>query len=258
ISHPRDIMAESSARNSWNGIADRASGPLSVFRAAFVAAFVLAPWSAAVAQQAQPPAVTAAHPIMRDIVEDDEFVGRFQAMDEVTIRSRVSGYLDQVHFRDGAIVNKGDLLFTIDQRPYQAAFDAAKSQVDVITSLLTFAKAQLDRAEELSKSGNIPIATVDDRRPEYLGAQAQMQGPQAPLRTAELTLEFTEIRAPFSGRIDRRWVSAGNLVQADQTQLTAIVTRDPIDFYFDIDERLYFAYARDARERGGSLQEGSG
>jgi multidrug efflux system membrane fusion protein len=85
-----------------------------------------------------------------------------------------------------------------------------------------------------------------------------MQGAQASLRTAELNLEFTLITAPLAGRIDRRWVSAGNLVQADQTQLTAIVSLDPIDFYFDIDERLYFAYARDARTRGGSMQEGSG
>ncbi|MDW6026290.1 efflux RND transporter periplasmic adaptor subunit [Mesorhizobium sp. BAC0120] len=205
-----------------------------------------------------PPPVSVAKPIMRDIVEDDEFVGRFQAVDEVTIRARVGGYLDQIHFKDGAIVNKGDLLFTIDQRPYQAAYDAAKSQVDVITSLLNFSKMQLDRADQLSKSGNIPVATVDDRRREYLAAQAQMQGAQAALRTASLNLEFTEIRAPISGRIDRRWVSEGNLVQADQTQLTSIVSLNPIYFYFDVDERLYLAYARDARGRGAALQEGGG
>jgi len=197
--------------------------------------------SGAYAQQGgEPPTVSAAKPIVRDIVEDDEFVGRFQAVDEVTMRSRVGGYLDAVHFRDGAIVNKGDLLFTIDQRPYQAAYDAAKSQVDVATSLLDFAKMQLERAEQLAKSGNISTATVDDRRREYLSAQAQMQGAQAALRTTSLNLEFTEITAPLSGRID------------------AIVSLDPIDFYFDIDERLYFAYARDARGRGNSMQEGGG
>jgi RND family efflux transporter MFP subunit len=205
-----------------------------------------------------PPPVSVAKPIMRDIVEDDEFVGRFQAVDEVTIRARVGGYLDQIHFKDGAIVNKGDLLFTIDQRPYQAAYDAAKSQVDVVTSMLNFSKMQLDRADQLSKSGNIPVATVDDRRREYLASQAQMQGAQAALRTASLNLEFTEIRAPIAGRIDRRWVSEGNLVQADQTQLTSIVSLDPIYFYFDVDERLYLAYARDARGRGAALQEGGG
>ena len=212
----------------------------------------------ALAQQADLPVVSAAKPVVRDIVEDDEFVGRFQAVDEVTIRSRVSGYLDEVHFKDGAIVNKGDLLFTVDRRPYQAAYDAAKSRVDTATSLLDFSKMQLERAEELAKTGNISTATVDDRRREYLAAQAAMQGAQAQLRTASLDLEFTEIKAPLSGRIDRRWVSVGNLVQADTTELTAIVSLDPIDFYFDIDERLYFAYARDARSRGDTMQEGSG
>jgi multidrug efflux system membrane fusion protein len=235
------------------------SGPTIARLVATAALFAgLAAGTAQAQQAGAPPTVTVAKPIVRDIVEDDEFVGRFQAVDEVTLRSRVNGYLDQVHFKDGTVVKKGDLLFTIDQRPYQAAYDAAKSQVDVITSALNFAKAQLDRAEELSKSGNIPLSTVDDRRREYLGAQAQMQGAQASLRTAELNLEFTQITAPLSGRIDRRWVSVGNLVQADQTQLTAIVSTDPIDFYFDIDERQYFAYQRDAVSRGGAMQEGSG
>ena len=206
----------------------------------------------ALAQQ-ELPVVTAAKPVVRDIVEDDEFVGRFEAVDEVAIRSRVGGYLDEVHFTDGAMVKKGDLLFTIDQRPYQAAYDAAKSQVDVATSLLDFTKMQLERAEELAKTGNISISTLDDRRREYLAAAGADPGrDRRRCRTPASNLEFTEIKAPLSGRIDRRLVSVGNLVQADQTLLTTIVSLDPIDFYFDIDERLYFAYARDARERGGS------
>lgn len=209
------------------------------------------------AQQPEPPVVTAAKPVVRDIVEDDEFVGRFEAVDEVAIRSRVSGYLAEVHFRDGAVVNKGDLLFTIDQRPYQAAYDAAKSQVDVASSLTQFATSQLERAESLARSGNLAASVLDDRRRESLSAQAQLQGANAALRNASLDLEFTEIRAPISGRIGRRLVSAGNLVQPDSTLLTTIVAWDPIDFYFDIDERTYFSYARDARERGGTMQEGS-
>jgi RND family efflux transporter MFP subunit len=229
-------------------------------RAAVSGAFLLgmAFSSTAFAQDQQLPVVTAAKPVVREIVEDDEFVGRFEAVDQVAIRSRVSGYLDKVSFQDGALVNKGDLLFTIDQRPYQAAFDAAKSQVDVAKSLLEFSKMQLDRADELAKTGNISTATVDDRRREYLSAQAQMQGATAALTAASLNLEFTEIKAPLSGRIDRRLVSVGNLVQPDSTLLTTIVTRDPIDFYFDVDERLYFSYARDAKARGGTMQEGAG
>ena len=212
----------------------------------------------AFAQDQQLPVVTGAKPVVREIVEDDEFVGRFDAVDQVAIRSRVSGYLDKVGFQDGALVNKGDLLFTIDQRPYQAAYDAAKSQVDVAKSLLEFSKMQLDRAEELAKTGNIPAATVDDRRREYLSAEAQIQGATAALTTASLNMEFTEIKAPLAGRIDRRLVSVGNLVQPDSTLLTTIVALDPIDFYFDVDERLYFAYARDAKQRGDSMQQGAG
>ena len=223
-----------------------------------LSAALLFPSAAAWAQQPPPPPVTVAKPVVRDIVEDDEFVGRFEAVDEVAVRSRVAGYLQEVHFRDGALVKKDDLLFTIDQRPYQAAYDAAKSQVDVTTSALEFARMQLERAETLTKSGNLSVSTLDDRRREFLGGQAQHNGAQADLRTASLNLEFTEIKAPLAGRIGRRLVSVGNLVQPDSTLLTTIVAVDPIDFYFDIDERSYFAYARDARTRGGVMQEGGG
>ena len=119
-------------------------------------------WEAAAQQEL--PVVSVAKPVARDIVEDDEFVGRFEAVDEVDIRARVSGYLSEVHFQDGAVVNKGDLLFTIDRRPYQAAFDAAKSRVDVATSLLQFTQMQLERAEALAKSGNLAVSILDDRR----------------------------------------------------------------------------------------------
>lgn len=208
--------------------------------------------------QQELPTVTAAKPVVRDIVEDDEFVGRFEAVDQVAVRSRVGGYLQAIHFTDGALVKQGDLLFTIDQRPFQAAHEAAKSRVDVATSLLDFTKLQLQRAEELANSGNLSTSTLDDRRREFLAAEAGFQGATADLKTASLDLEFTEIKAPLSGRIDRRLVSVGNLVQPDSTLLTTIVAQSPIDFYFDVDERLYLAYAEDARSRGGALQEGAG
>ena len=107
-------------------------------------------------------------------------------------------------------------------------------------------------------SGTIPISTLDERRREYLAAQAQVDGAQAAVEGAELNLSYTEIHAPLAGRIDRHLVSVGNLVQADQTVLTTIVSLDPINFYFDIDERQFLAYARDARTRNASLQEGAG
>ena len=226
------------------------------FAAAMACVGILLGAAGVAAAQQEPPAVTVAKPVVREIVEDDEFVGRFQAVDEVAIRSRVNGYLDQVHFRDGALVSKDQLLFTIDRRPYQTTYDAARSQVDVASSLLDFAKAQFERAEELARSGNLSISTLDDRRREYLSAQAAYQGATAALQSSRLNLEFTEIKAPLSGRIDRRRVSVGNLVQSDSTLLTTIVATDPIDFYFDIDERIYLAYASDARQRGGVLQDG--
>ncbi len=205
-----------------------------------------------------PVPVTVAKPVVREIVEDDEFIGRFEAVDEVTIRSRVGGYLDQVHFKDGAIVKIGDLLFTIDQRPFQAALEQATASLNVAKTLVDFTKVQFDRAEKLSQTGNIPISTLDDRRREYLAAVAQTNGAQAAVVRAELELAYTQIKAPLSGRIDRRLVSVGNLVQADQTALTTIVSLDPIDFYFDVDERQFLAYARDARTRKASLQQGAG
>lgn len=244
-----DSLAAPSSRNV----------PAKWLAAAAFAAIGLLAAPAAQAQEAPPaPVVTVAKPLVRDIVEDDEFVGRFEAVDQVSLRSRVGGYLDQVHFQDGTLVKQGDLLFTIDQRPFKAALNQAQAQVDSAKTLVEFSKIQFERAETLSREGNVPVSTLDDRRREYLAAQAQLDGAEAALENASLDLEFTEIKAPFSGRVDRRLISPGNLVQADQTVLTTIVSIDPIDFYFDIDERTYFAYARDARARGGVMQEGAG
>ena len=205
-----------------------------------------------------PPEVTVAKPVTRQIVEDDEFVGRFGAVDEVAVRARVGGYLAEIHFTDGQLVKAGDLLFTIDQRPFEAEKDRAEAQERVSTAQLAFAKQQFDRAADLVKRGTIPQSQYDDRSQEYLAMQARAEAAKAETRVARLDLEYTEIRAPIAGRIDRRFVSVGNLVQPDLTELTRIVSLDPIDFYFDIDERSLLNYARDARTRGVDLQEGGG
>ncbi|MEM7524308.1 MAG: efflux RND transporter periplasmic adaptor subunit [Pseudomonadota bacterium] len=212
---------------------------------------------AAFAQQGPPP-VTVAKPVVKTIVEDDEFVGRFEASAEVEVRSRVSGYLQTVHFQDGARVEKGQLLFTIDQRQFQLAVDQARSQIGVAQATFDFAKEQLERAERLIQSGNIAQASVDERREAFLSASGALEQARSAELSAEIDLEYTEIRAPMSGRIDRSLVDPGNLVGADQTVLTSIVATDPAHFYFDIDERYFLAYARDARVRGQSLQEGGG
>jgi RND family efflux transporter MFP subunit len=198
----------------------------------------------ALAQVPAAPAVTVAMPVVKDIVEQDEFIGRFEAVDQVEIRSRVSGYLDQIHFRDGAPVKVGDLLFTIDQRPYQAALDEAEATAGSAQVRVEFASNDLERAEALRRSGSVAEQVLDQRRSNYLTARAELDRAQAALRQARLNMEFTEIRAPVAGRISRKAVSEGNLVNTNETVLTNIVSLDPIHFYFDVDERSFLAYSR--------------
>ncbi|MCV3272830.1 efflux RND transporter periplasmic adaptor subunit [Roseobacter sinensis] len=214
--------------------------------------------SPAVLAQQGPPPVTVANPVVKTIVEDDEFVGRFEARAEVVVRSRVSGYLEQVHFTDGSLVEEGQILFTVDQRQFNTALRQAQAQIDVAEATYDFASEQLERAQSLVQNGNIPQSTVDERREAYLAAQGGLEQARAALELAQLDVEYSEIRAPMAGRIDRRQVDPGNLVTANETVMTSIVSSDPIYFYFDIDERYFLAYARDARARGVSLQEGGG
>jgi RND family efflux transporter MFP subunit len=192
------------------------------------------------------PKVTVAKPVVKNIVEMDDFTGRFEAVDIVDIRSRVSGYLDKIHFEEGTLAKAGDLLFTIDPRPYQTNLDEAKSSLIVAKTEFDFAAKELERAESLVGRGDISRSTLDERRQRFAATQAQIEGAKAAVRRAELDLEFTEIRAPFTGRISSKQVSVGNLVKADDTVLTNIVSLDPIHFYFDVDEQSYMAYARAA------------
>jgi RND family efflux transporter MFP subunit len=183
--------------------------------------------------------------VVKDIIERNDFIGRFDAVDTVDLRARVSGYLDKVHFADGALVKRGDLLFTIDQRPYHDALDDAEASVASAKASLDFTSVDLERADALRKSGNITEQVADQRRQSQLGARATLDRAQAALSRAKLDMEFTEIRAPISGRISRRLVSVGNLVNANDTLLSTIVSLDPIQFYFDADERSFLDYLSD-------------
>ncbi|MGO7534124.1 efflux RND transporter periplasmic adaptor subunit [Rhizobium leguminosarum] len=221
-----------------------------------IAAFMSLP---ALAQSAPPPPpVTVAKPVVRDVVDSDEFIGRFEPVDEVSVRSRVGGYLQEIHFQDGALVKQGDLLFVIDQRPFVTALNQAKATLESAQSALVFADAQYKRTQSLTSSGSQSAQTLDDRRREFDSAEANVRGAQAAADRASLDMEYTEIKAPLSGRIDRRLISAGNLVQTDQTVLTTIVSLDPIDFYFDVDERRLLNFADTARKLGKDLQQGGG
>jgi RND family efflux transporter MFP subunit len=207
---------------------------------------VLCAGTPAFAQAPPPPSVTVAKPVVKDITEWDDFIGRFEAINQVDIRARVSGYLDKVHFKDGSIVAAGDPLFTIDQRPYQAALEQAEATVASAQVSVDFSSADLERAESLRRTGNISEQLLDQRRSNFRTARAELDRAQAALRQARLEMEFTEIKAPITGRISRKLISEGNLIGANQTVLTNIVSLDPIHFYFDVDERSYLAYTRQA------------
>jgi RND family efflux transporter MFP subunit len=206
--------------------------------------------------QPPPPPVTVAKPVVKDIVERTDFIGRFEAIDQVDIRARVSGYLDKVHFQDGTFVKAGDLLFTIDPRPYRNALEQSQSAVTSSQVRLEFAQSDLDRAEQLRRTGNIPDQLFDQRRQAFLTAKAELDRAQAALRQAQLDVEFTQIKSPLSGRISRKLVSEGNLVNANETVLTNVLSLDPIQFYFDVDERSFLAFSR--QTHGGTNTSANG
>lgn len=191
-----------------------------------------------------PPPVTVARPVVKDVVEYDEFTGRFEAADSVEVRARVSGFLEKVAFVDGAVVKRGDVLLLIDRRPYKSALDQGQASVASAQAKLTFAQGDLERAQSLQRTGNIAEQLVDQRRQNFTSARADLDNAEASLRNAQLNYDFTEVRAPLAGRIGRKLISEGNLVNANETLLTTIVSLDPIYFYFDVDERSYLAYAR--------------
>lgn len=192
------------------------------------------------------PPVTVAKPVVKEIQEQVSFTGRFDATQSVQVKARVAGYLQQVSFVDGSRVKKGDVLFQIDPRPYQAAFDQAAAAVTVSETTVQFATGDLERATQLQKTGNITEQLFDQRRQAFQQAQAKLAGDRAALAAAKLNLDFTQVKAPISGRLSRTLVSEGTLIAANDTLLTTIVDADPIDFYFDVDETTFLAFERAA------------
>lgn len=198
--------------------------------------------------QAHPPApVTVAKPLMREMADYDEFTGRFAAVDSVEVRARVSGYLDSVHFQDGQEVSKGQLLYVIDPRPFQAEVDRAKADLDAAQAQLELAEREVARYSALRQGGNASQQVLDERLQGRRSASASVQSAQAAVRQAELNLEFTSIRAPVAGQISRTNITVGNLVSggdAGASVLTTIVSVDPIYLYFDGDEQVYLRAQR--------------
>jgi RND family efflux transporter MFP subunit len=209
-------------------------------------AFALAACGPSETPAPKPPTVGVAKPIRKTVTDWDEFTGRFEATDQVDIRARVSGYLQTVAFKDGAIVQKGDLLFVIDPRPYEAALKRSQAALISAQAKVTQSGRDLIRSQELLKQGNVAATVNDQRFSSARQAEAEVEGAEAQIQTDQLNLEFTHVVAPMSGRISRKLVSEGNLVTGgdNATLLTTIVSLDPINFYFDADELSYLKYTR--------------
>jgi len=195
-----------------------------------------------------PPAVTVAKPVKRTVFDYDEYVGRFTAINSVEVRARVSGYLEGLHFKDGQIVKQGDLLFTIDTRPFQNTLDQARANLVQAQSNQAFTESDYTRGQQLVRDKTITDQTFEQRAQAFRNAKASVSNNEAAVRQAELDMEFTELRAPVNGRIGDRRVSPGNLVTGgtggNTTMLATIVSTDPIYFEFTFDEASYLRYER--------------
>lgn len=195
-----------------------------------------------------PPQVTVAQPLRKVFADEAEVVGRFVAVDTVEMRARVSGYLDTVEFRDGQLVEKGQLLFRIDRRPFIATLEQARATLQQSKANLEFATSNLDRAEGLRRGTVISEQSLDERIQAKRVAAASVLAQEAAVRQAELDLQFTELRAPVAGRIGDRRVSPGNLVTGGSggttTLLATIQSTDPIRFEFTLDEATYLAFMK--------------
>jgi len=202
-----------------------------------------------------PPSVTVANPVQRTVVDQDEYVGRFVAVDSVEVRARVSGYLSEIHFTDGQMVKKGDLLFVIDHKPFQIVLDQMRANLAQSRANLAFTEADLARGQELLRNKTITEQTYDQRTQAKRVAEASVAAQEAMVHSAELDLnEYSELRAPMDGRIGDRRVSVGNLVTGgngnNTTMLATIVSVDPIRFEFTFDEASYLRYQRFAVSSG--------
>ena len=199
-----------------------------------------------------PPKVTVAKPVERNVTEWDEYTGRLESIDSVEIRPRVSGYLEAVKFAEGAMVKKGDLLFVIDPRPYAAILRRAEAELALAKARSELADSRFQRAVRLVSRNAISQEEADTRAAEARQAVASVAAAQAALEAARLDVEYTQVRAPVSGRVGRKLVTEGNLVNGGTgtqgTLLTTVVSLDPMYVYFEADERSYLKYVRLAEE----------
>jgi RND family efflux transporter MFP subunit len=206
--------------------------------------------SGGAAQAPAPPQVSVAAVLEKRVKDWDEFTGRFQAVETVEIRPRVSGYIDKIAFKEGGLVKQGDLLFVIDPRPYQADYDRAAADLKRYKTALELARIESTRVQRLRESGAVSQEELDERTSTVAQAEANVAGAQAALEAASLNLGFTRVTSPVAGRVSRAEVTRGNLVTGGNnggTLLSSVVSMDPIYLYFDSDEQAYLRYAQMAR-----------
>src|SRR5436305_2168745 len=200
----------------------------------------------------QPPLpVNVVTAIEKEVNEWDEFTGRLEAVEFVEIRPRVSGYITEIRFNAGAIVKKGDLLYVIDPRPYQADFDRAAAEVERMDAQLKLAQIELNRAKELRSKNTISASEFDQKAATYQGSAAAKSSAEAAKNSAALNLEFTQIKSPIDGRVSDARITLGNLVQpgaGPESVLTTVVSVDPIYAKVDADENAILKYVKLSEE----------
>jgi multidrug efflux system membrane fusion protein len=187
----------------------------------------------------------------KEVNEWDEFTGRLEAVESVDIRPRVSGYITEIHFEAGAIIKKGDLLYVIDPRPYQADFDRASAEFDRAQAQLKLSQIELDRAKDLRGKNTISASEFDQKAATYQGSSAAARSAEAAKNSAALNLEFTQIKSPIDGRVSDARITLGNLVQpgeGPESVLTTVVSVDPIYAKLDADENAVLKYVKLSEE----------
>lgn len=225
--------------------------------------FTVSRYDKQVAAPAAPPAphVTVSKPLQIDLDRRLGFLGQFSAVNRVELRAQVGGTLAEIHFTDGQIVHKGDLLFVIDPRPYEVKLAQANAALETANSHVAFSAAELSRAQSLRRSEFASQETVDQRSSDQSASQAGVDDAKARIRDAELDLEYARVTAPFTGRIGARQVSIGGLIAGSRasasptTLLATLVSSDPVYLDFDMSESDYLVFARNREQHPGPLND---
>src|SRR6516225_10080749 len=264
-----EVASDGRAENKGRRISGRASAKLwaaaglggIVFVGAWLKYSPRASGSSAGALLAALPQVVVSKPLAQDIDTRLGFLGQFAAVSQVELRAQVGGTLTGIFFRDGDIVRKGDLLFTIDPRPYEITLAEANAQLEVAAARLELADQQLDRAKDLEQSNAGSVENVDQRTSDQRAAQASVEDAKAQIQDAQFDLDHCRITAPFTGRIGTHLVSVGNLISGSRaatsptTLLATIVWLDPVYLDFDMSEADYLQFSRDRLRQRGSLAD---